>query len=221
MNLHTEDPRLSAYLLGELPADEAAAVERAVAADPALRANLQELAKLQQVLTDTLAPGPHSLLPSQRDAIRRAARGTAPAANALSLGRRQQPWKPWLAPLAAAAAITLAALLFLPPSGRWRHAAVNHSHAATALQPASSQRTPQLPPAPGPAESATAPTPATPLARPPASAGFPALRTRACVAAATCPTLDLPVQAGDASLGLDPPGHSHRPATPAARRRPP
>ena len=64
MKLHPEDPRLTAYLLGELPADEAAAVERAVAADPALGLALRELENIQRLLTNTLAPGTSTLLPA-------------------------------------------------------------------------------------------------------------------------------------------------------------
>ena len=42
MKLHPEDPRLTAYLLGELPADEATAVEHAIAADPALQLAIKD-----------------------------------------------------------------------------------------------------------------------------------------------------------------------------------
>ncbi|HEX2099555.1 MAG TPA: hypothetical protein VHF69_02765, partial [Candidatus Synoicihabitans sp.] len=51
-----EDPRLTAYAFGELEGDELAAVEAAIAADPALQAAVAELralgAELQTVLTD-------------------------------------------------------------------------------------------------------------------------------------------------------------------------
>ena len=46
MKLNPDDPRLSSYLLGELAPGEAAEVERALAADPALRV------AVDQTLTD-------------------------------------------------------------------------------------------------------------------------------------------------------------------------
>lgn len=163
--LHPDDPRLTAYLVGELPADQAAAVAQALAADPALRAELEELAGMQRVLTEALEPGPNRLRPAQQAAIRRAARPRA--------------WQPWLMPLAAAAAITLAALVVSHSSDLWPHSRADQPPAAPAAV---------IPP-PGAQPAAAAPavvgeTPATALTE---STGSP--------------TLELPVQAGHASLG--------------------
>ena len=74
MKLDPEDPQLSAYLLGELSAEDASAVERAAAADPALGLALRELESTHRLLANTLAPGSATLLPRQRETIRRAAR---------------------------------------------------------------------------------------------------------------------------------------------------
>ena len=77
MKLHQEDPRLTAYALGELPPEEAAVVARAIAADPALRAAFTETEKTSHSLTETLCGEVQRLQPRQRDAIRRAAREAA------------------------------------------------------------------------------------------------------------------------------------------------
>ena len=74
MNLHPDDPRLSAWVLGELPADEAAEVARAVAADPALQAAAGELRGVCDFLDGTFAAP--VLRPEQREAVRRAGRAT-------------------------------------------------------------------------------------------------------------------------------------------------
>ena len=50
MNIDPDDPRLTAYVLGELAPGEAAELEVAVLADPALRAAVAELRELQESL---------------------------------------------------------------------------------------------------------------------------------------------------------------------------
>lgn len=118
MKLHPEDPRLTAYLFGELAADEAAAVERAAAADPAVRLALRDVERIQMLLTDTLAPSSSSLLPRQRETVRRSARQADQAGKVLTLSSHRRSWKPWLIPLSAAAAIILAVtILTRLPSG--------------------------------------------------------------------------------------------------------
>lgn len=124
MKLHPDDPRLSAYLLGELPADEAAAVERAVAADPALGLALRELESVQRLLTSTLSPGAASLLPLQREKILSAARHADEAGKTLLLPSRPSLVRNLLIPLAAAAMITLAVFILLQlPGGKDLNAA--------------------------------------------------------------------------------------------------
>jgi hypothetical protein len=118
MKLTPDDPRLSAYLLGELPADEAAAVERAVAADPALGIAMRDLEFAQLLLTDTLSPGSTTLLPRQRENILRAARHADSGGKIASMASLRKPAKSLLIPLAAAALIALAVLLLTRlPSG--------------------------------------------------------------------------------------------------------
>jgi len=164
MSLHPDDPRLTAYLLGELSADEAAAVAQALAADPALRGALEELAEIQRELTESLVPGPLSLHPAQRTAILRAARPKA-----------RQPWR---MPLAAAAAVVLAALVFSRSSD-------HGSRSRTAPPPAATVAATEAP----------APTPA---ASPDVVIESPAT---ALTQSAGSPTLALPVHVGQASLG--------------------
>ncbi|MEI8036776.1 MAG: hypothetical protein WCJ14_00150 [Verrucomicrobiota bacterium] len=136
MPQHPDDPRLTAYLLGELSADEAAAIAEALATDPVLRAELEELTQLQRDLTAALAPVPRALRPAQRAAVRHAA--------------RQRSWQPWLMPLAAA--LTLAALIFSNPASHWQNSRASHP----AAKPESTEP---------PQEPATKATAAQPLAR--------------------------------------------------------
>lgn len=111
MKLSSDDPRLSAYLLGELPAAEAVAVERAVAADPALRLALDELTKVVGLLEGTLSSSARGLRPAQREAVLRAVRHAVmedPVVDFASAAKKRRPW--WTA-LGAAAALVLALVL--------------------------------------------------------------------------------------------------------------
>jgi anti-sigma factor RsiW len=193
MKLHPEDPRLTAFLLGELPVDEAAAVELAVAEDPALQTALRELEVIQQLLTNTLAPKTVALLPGQRENIRLAAKST----KITPLNVRRKSWKPWILPLAAAAVITLIAVISAQKPGSLKQAA-----AAPAPEPVSQQ--PQRPgirllPAPGPLDPGQS-LAANSKATPQPGSELPALHPRTYLAAADFPTLDLPVQSGKSSL---------------------
>ncbi|MFM2199344.1 MAG: hypothetical protein RLZZ505_2776 [Verrucomicrobiota bacterium] len=105
MKLHQEDPRLTAYALGELPPEEAIAVERAIAADPSLRAAFAHTDEIRQALVDSLGGEKVRLQPRQRDAIRRAARETTRQGKVEHLSSHRQAQRTWLAPLAAAAVI--------------------------------------------------------------------------------------------------------------------
>jgi hypothetical protein len=104
MTLHPDDPRLSAWVLGELPADEAAEVAQAVAADPALRAAADELRGVCNFLDGTFAAP--SLRPEQREAVRRAGR-----TNVVEFPVRKKKAQHWPALLATAAAIALGVFL--------------------------------------------------------------------------------------------------------------
>jgi len=111
MPIHPEDPRLTAYAAGELGAAEAAEVERAVAADPALQAELAEIQATVSIARETLTLPRAVLLAGQKEEILRLARksdlgqGTAPAI----------PWfskmQGWLIPAAAAAVLAIATFI--------------------------------------------------------------------------------------------------------------
>lgn len=105
MNLHPDDPRLSAWVLGELPADEAAEVAAAVAADPALQAVADELRGVSDFLNGTFSAP--VLRPEQREAVRRAGRSTV-----VDFPVRKKQVSHWPALLSTAAAIGLGAFLF-------------------------------------------------------------------------------------------------------------
>lgn len=112
MKLTPDDPRLSAYLLGELSAEEAAVIKRAAAADPAIKMSLSELEKTFRFLGSVLGgAGNEKLLPAQREAIRQAGRDADSLGKVVELASAQRSWKPWLAGLGAAAAVAFAALL--------------------------------------------------------------------------------------------------------------
>ncbi len=105
MKLHKEDPKLTAYALGELPPGEAVEVERAIAADPALRAAFAETEEIRQGLVEALGGETERLQPRQRDAIRRAAREAARQGKIENLNSHRQAQRTWMAPLAVAAVI--------------------------------------------------------------------------------------------------------------------
>ena len=120
MKLHQEDPRLTAYALGELPPVEAIEVERAIAADPALRAAFAETEEIRRGLVEAIGGEAERLQPRQRDAIRRAAREAARQGKIESLSSHRQAQRTWMAPLAAAAVIIggIFLLMFFPkPTG--------------------------------------------------------------------------------------------------------
>lgn len=105
MKLHKEDPRLTAYALGELPPGEAAEVERAIAADPGLRTAFEETEEIRRGLAEALGGEKERLQPRQRDAIRRAAREAARQGKVEDLSSHRTARRTWMAPLAAAAVI--------------------------------------------------------------------------------------------------------------------
>jgi hypothetical protein len=167
MKLQPDDPRLSAYLLGELPADEAAAVERAVAADPALGLAMRELESVQRLLTNTLSPGAATLLPMQRENILRAARHADESGKIVLLSSRRSLVKTLLIPLAAAAMITLAVFILLQlPGGRDLNAS---NPSKDSVPPGTLPLEVALLPAPGPPDASN---PGTTEARPTASSNL-------------------------------------------------
>jgi Ca-activated chloride channel homolog len=74
MSQSSEDPRVTAYALGELDGDERAAFEAQLAEDASLRAELEAVRKTAELLESELARAPElALSASQRKAIERAA----------------------------------------------------------------------------------------------------------------------------------------------------
>jgi len=112
MKITPEDPRLSAYLLGELDAADAVEIERAAAADPALRLALRELERTTACLSGLLAPAaPQRLLESQRRAIRRASAEVDAPPVVLSIPSPRRSLRPVLTGIAAAAVVAIAAII--------------------------------------------------------------------------------------------------------------
>lgn len=116
MNLEPEDPRLTAHALGELEADELAAVESAIAADPLLQAEIDGIREIQTFLTSGLSTPDEHLLPAQRERILRVARGRSGPSGVRSIASMRDALHPWLIPAAAAAvlAVTTFILLWMP-----------------------------------------------------------------------------------------------------------
>lgn len=173
MYLQPEDPRLTAYVLGELGPEEAAAVEQAMAAAPPLQVEVAKIRQAREFLTEHLTPSQEKLLPAQRDTVRRSA-NTKKTRPLVSLPERLQVW---IIPAAAAAVLAVATtILFLTPGEK-----------ITAV--AQVAPTPKIKPTPPP-------KPATPTA-PPAS---PAYSRRGPSAAAEFPILELPLEIVKPSL---------------------
>ncbi len=199
MKLHTEDPRLTAFLLGELPESEAKAVEQAVAEDAALQDALRELRTIQRVLTETLPTAPTALHQSQRENILRAAAEAAGRDHSTRISR--MPRARIFVPLAAAAALGLA-FLFLHYQPETPHQpAVSNDGTPVGGKESPGLQSPsvRLMPAPGPQDRGKQASNTSSGAGLPDSA-LPVLRARDYIAAAEFPTLELPVQSGKSSL---------------------
>lgn len=112
MKIHPEDPRLTSFVLGELKPDDAAAVERAAAEDPAVQAAIDELDGMGQLLTDTLFATKPKLRPGQRQAILQAARNPESIKNVVKISDHRRSWKPLAATLAAAALLAFSLIIF-------------------------------------------------------------------------------------------------------------
>lgn len=164
--LHPEDSRLTAYVLGELSPEEAAAIERAAAADPGLRTKIQEMTDIQDFLTERLSASAEQRLPRQRENIRRNPRQAESAAKSGRFASLQV----WIIP--AAAVLALATLI------------LTHMPADKPLAAAGEPQSP-LEPAPVPPPASVPPPAAVP---PPVPAAWFLPEN-----AVGSPTLDLPV----------------------------
>lgn len=106
MKPEQDDQRLTAYLLGELSADDAAMVEETAAADPEFRAALGDTERICTDLKMLLGnDDADRLLPKHRDNIRRAAKEAARDGKIQLLKSHNKGSKSWHIPLAAAAVI--------------------------------------------------------------------------------------------------------------------
>lgn len=106
MKIEQDDPRLTAYVLGELSPKEAKQFDHAIAGDPALKLAVQEIERTQADLLKFLGSETDKLLPKHRSAIMRAAREASGAENVVSINSTRKPFNVWTWPLAAAAVVT-------------------------------------------------------------------------------------------------------------------
>lgn len=110
------DETLMAYADGQLSGEDAAAVDRAIAADPALATRVAQLADACQAVRQAFgAPAPVSaglqanvLAMIAADTARRGA-GTAPASNVVDLASRRKVVPLWQVPMAAMLALAVGA----------------------------------------------------------------------------------------------------------------
>lgn len=181
MKLHLEDPRLTAYVLGELSPNDAVAVERAVAADSALQEEVREMQGIQKILMENMALPTEQLLPRHYDAIRRAAREVERSRKKNTLAGFSELLKTLFIPACAAAVLLVTTyILIRMPTVEQKTVTVKHpENAAVPVK------------APPPASETRIPVPAPVI--------IPAMR-QGSLAAAEFPTLDLPIQSGKSNL---------------------
>lgn len=184
--MQPEDPRLTAYLLGELSAEEAAAVERAAAEVPALQAEIAKMREIQDFLTARLVVPADKLHPRQRENVRRTARKADSTAAGLSLTSFAHALKPWLIPAAAAAVLTMATVILFRMPG--------------AKPPGLIVVTPPPPAVVAPPSTGVAALAADPANSPAAAPVLPPAVPHGPVAAAEFPVLNLPILSGQSDL---------------------
>ncbi len=173
MQTHSEDPRITAYVLGELTPEEAAAIEQAAATDPAIREKIREVVEIQRFLKERLTTPTAQLLPRQRENIRRIAReGNVTAFS----GKFRQPW---VIATAAAAVLALGTFILL-------------------REPSPPPTQVAGPAAPAPDASAVAVEPLAPAVDP--TPPRPAIARNVFIPTADAPTLELPILPGTPSL---------------------
>lgn len=190
MKLQPEDPRLTAHVLGELGPEDANAVERAVADDPVLAAEIVEIQTLQKLLTSGLNHRSEKLHPHQRENILRQSRLAAKKQNSISFSCVSERMKTWIIPASAAAVLTIATLILLRMPADEKKPQV---HVETKAEPEANHL-----PATGPTDTgARQPNPPAASVDP----ALPALVQRGSVNATEYPLLDLPIQTGNASYG--------------------
>ncbi len=176
MQPHSEDPRITAYVLGELAPEDAAAVERAAAADPAIQEKIREIEEIQRFLKERLTTPTAQLLPRQRENIRRIAREGNVAA--ISWKSRQS----WVMATAAAAVLALATFILL----------------RTPSPPPQQVAGPASPTPAAPSAPSVPPTPPAPTVAPPPPSPVTARNVR--IPAADAPTFELPILPGKPNI---------------------
>ncbi|MGJ8643820.1 MAG: hypothetical protein ACSHX9_10460 [Luteolibacter sp.] len=119
MDKQFDDPKLTAYVLGELPDDEASAIRAAAEIDPGLRRELEKISAQQSELMAIFGDEGEALLPKQHDAIVRAVKEATRKGAIVKLSSHRKSARKWAVPLAAAAVIALGIfVLTLIPSGK-------------------------------------------------------------------------------------------------------
>ncbi len=109
--INSEDPRLTAYALGELPEHEAAELRRVAEDNPALQAALAETHALADLIRGGFRKESLQLGEARREAVLRAGRSPSPE-NLVSIQTRRRDWlRP--AALAAVAAGLVACVLWM------------------------------------------------------------------------------------------------------------
>jgi hypothetical protein len=116
MKVHPDDPRLSAYVIGELSAADRAEVERALATSPVIRNSVSELRKVVRILEDSLGGDPMALDSLRLERVMSAARQADAAEQGIALESGRRSWRGWWVSGAAAAAVaaTLVVLAQIP-----------------------------------------------------------------------------------------------------------
>ncbi len=200
MKQQPEDLRPTAYLLGEMDADEAAAFESAAAADPDLQAILRDQAALHQNLTSSLIVGTGRLSAAQRQAILKVAGEADQSIHAIPTNVRRIRERPWMLYAAAAAAAVIFAILAIPRISRTAPAQALEPRLKSEPQPIVEDLLESDPqPIVGTHSDRN---PSAPDASTLEDEGFriPALPTRDLLTVAECPSLQLPVYSGKPSL---------------------
>src|SRR5687768_7287559 len=184
--INSNDPKWTAYVLGELDEGERAAVERLLDASEEARALVSELKAMTATLEGALTSDvPHLLTPPQRTAVRMAAEAHGARQERLIAPVWMQ-WRWGLGAVAAAivAAVVVTAVLQLSPEPQRpaaREGEIASAPPATAPPTTASPATESTAPMPN-VESAPTDAPAAPAAREAVLAARPAIPTATGVA---------------------------------------
>ncbi len=106
MKIEQDDPRLTAYVLGELSPKEAKQFDHAIAGDPALKLAVKEIERSQAELLKFFGKKSDTLLPRQRSAIMQTAREVSGLDKIAAIKPHRKVFHIWTWPLAAAAVVT-------------------------------------------------------------------------------------------------------------------